>query len=161
MGIDLTFKSVGAVFNVRAAGIIKHKGYMLCATEEELNYVYIPGGRVKRGEDSGRAFAREMREELDIDVEAKSPLIITESFYDGSDVRYHEFTFYYVIDKPESLAFAPGEICHVHQEEDKEVAHRWVRATADGLIKAQVEPQQLHAHFIDLPKCPIHVTIVE
>ena len=161
MGIDLTFKAEGHILNVRVAAIIKHQGYMLCDREDGIEHAYLPGGRIKRGENSARALEREMREELSIDVEAQSPRIITESFYDGIDGRYHEFAFYYLIERPETLPFVPDEICHVHKENGKKFFHRWFEATTQGLANAQVEPQQLHDVFFDLPTTPIHVTINE
>lgn len=161
MGIDLTLDAEGWRFNVRAAVIMKYEGHLLCASESELGYLYLPGGRVKRGEDSAHAFEREMREELNIDVSVNSPLITTESFYSSRVARYHEFSFYYSIEKPLSLPFVANGICHIHREDGKEIAHRWVCASDASLAQAKVEPVAMHHHFIDLPAQPVHVIINE
>jgi len=162
MGIDLSFKSPGHRFNVRAAAIIRHEGYILCDQERGTNFSFLPGGRIQRGESSAKALQRELGEELEIDVQVGQPLIITQSFFDGiHSERYHELGFYYVVERPENLAFAPGQICRSIIEDGGWYDFSWVEATPEELVKAQVEPKAIHHHFIDLPAHPVHAIIHE
>lgn len=162
MGVDLSFKSRGERFNVRAAAIIKHEGYILCDYERGSDFSILPGGRIQRGEGSAVALKRELAEELEIDVLVGDPRVITESFYDGEqNERYHEIAFYYVIDRPKNLAFSPGSICHSHAEDGKNFDFSWVKATPEDLMRVNLEPKAIHHHFIDLPSTPIHVILGE
>lgn len=161
MGVDLSFLREGTKFNVRAAAIIMHEGYILCDREEGLDYSYLPGGRIQRGETSAQALVREMREELDVSVQAGDPLIICESFYMSGDMPLHEMSFYFLVEKPAALPFAKNQICHTHREDGVEFHHSWVEVSEVGMARAKVEPKQLHQLFIELPNSTVHVTINE
>jgi len=161
MGSDLSFRTGGMRFNVRTAAIIKHDGHILCDEERGTNFSFLPGGRIKRGENSATALRRELAEELEIDVYVERPLIIAESFYDGVDERYHEMAFYYVVQKPASLAFSAGEVCHSHTENGSVYDFTWVKATPEELLRVRLEPIACHSHFIDLPAQSIHAIIQE
>jgi 8-oxo-dGTP pyrophosphatase MutT (NUDIX family) len=161
MGIDLAFNTGQNRLNIRAAAVIIHDGYLLCDREEGIDWAFLPGGRVKRGETSRQALIREMREELNIDINVRSPHFITESFFFHEDLRFHEMGFYFLVKKPENLAFTPNDVCHVHEEDGKKFVHSWVPLDLKSLEEAQVQPKALLPHFIDLPPSPIHVIIDE
>lgn len=161
MGIDLAFNSGIHRLNIRAAAVIIHDGYLLCDREEGVDWSFLPGGRVKRGETSRQALIREMREELGVKVELRQPHFITESFFLHEDMRFHEMGFYYLVKKPQNLAFTPNDVCHVHEEDGKKFVHSWVPLNLESLEEAQVQPLALLPRFIDLPSSPVHVIIDE
>lgn len=61
----------------------------------QADYYALPGGRVEMGEDTGSALRREMREELDLQVQVGRLLAVAELFYGPSGGRTHELGFYY------------------------------------------------------------------
>ncbi len=71
------------------AGIIEVDGKILCAQRAEGKYEYVslkwefPGGKIEEGETHIEALERELKEELDIDVEVKKHYIdITHQYPD-------------------------------------------------------------------------------
>lgn len=63
------------------AGIIERDGKILCAQRSEGKYKYVslkwefPGGKIEEGETHTEALKRELKEELDIDVDVKEHYI--------------------------------------------------------------------------------------
>ena len=100
--MDLTFKvDEKEIFNVRAAAIIKCNNYYLISKREDKDYYSVVGGRIAFNEDSKAAILREIKEELNWDIDSKDAKLvrIIENFFIYSDnVRFHEYLFVYLID---------------------------------------------------------------
>jgi 8-oxo-dGTP pyrophosphatase MutT (NUDIX family) len=157
MSDDLSFSRDGQHFNVRSAAIIRHRNHILCTTADELDFWFLPGGRPKRGETSVAALKREFREELDADIDAQTPHIVAESFFDLDGQHYHELAFYYVADCPPQVRFVTDEDCHHLIEEGRRYRYRWIGLSHNALIEIDLQPRALHSHFIDLPPQPLHI----
>jgi len=108
---------------VRVAGLLvqNDKVLMVCHKKKEKKYWLLPGGGVNLGESLTEALVREFKEELDIEVEAKDIVYISDSISPhgkrhiinivfsceyvsgkyslGSDKRLHDYSF-----------FLPGEL---------------------------------------------------
>lgn len=100
--MDLTFK-VGEKekFNVRTAAIIRCNDYYLISKREDKDYYSLPGGRINFKEDSKSGILRELKEELDFDINPNSIKLvrIIENFFSFKDDSYfHEYLFVYLID---------------------------------------------------------------
>lgn len=161
MGIDLSFKSPGARFNVRCAAIIKHEGHILCDNERGVDFSFLPGGRIKRGELSADALQRELSEELNAEIVVRKPLIVAESFFSLGSERFHELAFYFEVSRPKNIPFVLGEDCHRHDEGGSSFFFRWVESSPDAMAQVDLKPGPLHKHFVDLPKAPLHVILEE
>ena len=78
-----------------AAAVIERPGEFLLAQRPEgkpyPGYWEFPGGKVEAGEDARAALARELKEELDIDVRESSPWITRVYAYTHATVRLHFF----------------------------------------------------------------------
>lgn len=98
--MDLTFKTETGVFNYRVCAVIKHNGRLLAMKNNYSSYYYLPGGRVNMHENSDSAIKRELKEELDIDVNIVQPLWVVQSFFveDESKDKFHEICIYYLVD---------------------------------------------------------------
>ena len=100
--MDLTFKiSDKEKFNVRTAAIIKYNNYYLISKREDKDYYSLVGGRILFNEDSKEAIIREIKEELNWDIDSKDVKLIRiiENFYTYLDgARFHEYLFVYLID---------------------------------------------------------------
>ena len=79
--MDITFKTEGARFNLRAAAVIIRDGKVLAMSDERSPYFYLPGGKIALGETAEEAALRELREELGIEAKLVRPLYIAQSFF--------------------------------------------------------------------------------
>jgi ADP-ribose pyrophosphatase YjhB (NUDIX family) len=91
----ITFDRNENRFKYRVAGAIIHDDHVLLTRAEGDEYWILPGGRVELHEDTRATLRREMREELDCEVELGSLLWIIENFFSLGDRRYHELSFIY------------------------------------------------------------------
>ena len=148
--MDLTFKSPEGAFNYRVAAIIVNDGRLLVLQDEGIPHDYLPGGRVHLGEPAEAALARELREELDIDLPPHRLVFMAESFFTLMGTRYHELCLYHLMDAlPELLA--RGE--SFTRAEGNEVHHfRWVRF--EELRGMSFFPIFLKERIFSLPDAP-------
>ena len=61
---DVSWNGPAGTFNLRVAAIISRGEEVLLCTVDGLSYWFLPGGRVRFGESSDAALARELAEEL-------------------------------------------------------------------------------------------------
>lgn len=157
MSVDLSFRAFDQHFNVRSAAIIRKEAHILCTTADDLGFWFLPGGRLKRGESSAAALKRELREELNADVDVVAPHIIAESIFSLDHLHYHELAFYFAVSCPPNLPFVVDKDCHHLIEGDRHYRYRWIELSTDMLSEIDLQPRALHAHFIDLPSKPLHI----
>jgi len=80
------------------AAVIFREGKVLCVqrAEHEKEYVSLkwefPGGKVEVGERREEALVREIREELDVDIEVSQFLMTVEHTYPDFHLTMHVFT---------------------------------------------------------------------
>lgn len=91
----ITFDMEHNRFNHRVAGACLHNDHVLLQTAGQEGYWALPGGRVEMQEDTRTALHREMREELDHDVEIGRLLFVAENFFTLSGKTYHELSLIY------------------------------------------------------------------
>jgi len=109
--MDITFKTDGARFNLRAAAVIMNENKVLAMSDERSPYFYLPGGKIALGETAEEASLRELREELGIEAKVVRPLYIAQSFFteEGSGENFHEICFYILIDCSETDLASRGK----------------------------------------------------
>lgn len=89
--MDISIKLEDYTFNYRAAALIKNDGKVLVHHEIGMPFVTLPGGRIATGEDSITTLKREIKEEMDIDVEHVRSVATIENFFDAKEQGlYHE-----------------------------------------------------------------------
>jgi 8-oxo-dGTP diphosphatase len=69
------------------AAVVEHEGRVLCVQRGATRYAYtahrweFPGGKVEPGETEPQALARELREELELDIEPQELITIVNHEY--------------------------------------------------------------------------------
>src|SRR5258708_9507087 len=102
-GSDISWSGPRETFNLRVAAVITRGGKILLCTVDGLGYWFLPGGRVRFGEPSGAALARELAEELGHQLPAGELALIVENIYRDTALQ-HEVGLYYHLAWPDTLA---------------------------------------------------------
>lgn len=78
-------------FELIARAVIIQDNKILLCKRKDLDYYFLPGGHVEFGEKAETAIAREIKEELGIEVSELSFIGSSENFFTQDDARHHEF----------------------------------------------------------------------
>ncbi len=107
----------GIVFMVRVGGVAVSGGRVLLHRAAGDDFWALPGGRLQVGETASEALRREMREEIDAEVEVGGLLWVIENFFthapldqhdlSQSPLAHHEVGLYLEMTVPERLAGRP------------------------------------------------------
>lgn len=82
--------------------IIQDNGKVLVCRKVRKRYYFFPGGHVEFGEGAKKALARELKEEVDINIKKASFIGASEHCFTEDGTRHHEINlFFYVL--PEKL----------------------------------------------------------
>ncbi len=82
------------LFNYRVAGILINEGRVLLHHARNHHWA-LPGGHIEFQEAAATALAREMKEELDIEVTVGRLVWISEHTFSKGDRQIHEVAFYH------------------------------------------------------------------
>ncbi len=138
--MDLTIKLDDAVFNYRIGLMIQKGDSILVEVNPEIDFVVIPGGRVKVLENTLDTLKREVKEEMNIDVldsEVKMKAFI-ENFFEMNNKKYHELFILYKMNIDEDdKRFTQNMINH-----DSEANYyKWVKI--EDLDKVNLLPKSI------------------
>jgi ADP-ribose pyrophosphatase YjhB (NUDIX family) len=100
---DISWRAPGGRFNLRAAAMITRGDEILLCQVDPLGCWFLPGGRVRLGEPSDAALARELTEELGRELPAGRLALIVENIFTGETLE-HELGVYYQLTWPDALA---------------------------------------------------------
>ena len=99
---DLSIMVDDVKLNIRVGIIFKYQDKVLIELSNTSNSV-IPGGRIKINEESSDAIKREIKEEMDFDLDSKKIqfLNVLEEFFEIDNVQFHEifFVYNYLVDE--------------------------------------------------------------
>lgn len=95
----------------------------------------FPGGRVEEGESDEAALARELKEEMQIDVDVADRVVTVHHAYQEYDIDFHVY----------KCALTAGEVVHqgVHD-------HRWVLASELDQYQFPAADEKTLALLLDL-----------
>jgi len=144
----ITFERDHNKFNFRVAGIAIHNNRILLHTTEKDDFWNLPGGRVEFNESTDQTIIREIKEELDIEVQINKLLFVNEDFFDYENKHYHEIGFYYLIDFPDGHEVIEKEGEFKGIEDNGRLIFRWF--SLDELKDMNVYPEILKTELIKL-----------
>lgn len=149
--MDITFKTEGKRFNLRAAAVIMNENRVLAMSDERSPYFYLPGGKIALDETAEEAALRELREELGIEAKVVRPLYIAQSFFteEGSGESFHEICFYILIDCSDTDLASRGE-SFIINERHHTLEFRWL--DVDSLENEYFYPTFLRKRMKSLPE---------
>lgn len=129
--MDISVDLNNYILNVRTSAFIRCKGEILVCEHKNKNYYSLPGGRVKVGEDSKDALLRELKEELNYDLDENDLRIarVIENFFVYKGKNIHENLFVYLCDLDESLY--NGDFKNL---ENDSITMNWVKEEAFILL---------------------------
>ena len=151
----ITFRDEARVFTYRVAAVAIHDGHVLLNRAEPDDYWFMPGGRVELGESSVAALRREMREEIDLEIEVERLLWIAENFFPAVSGTHHEMGLYFLITLPFNPHLQIGKQFVCKEENGTHLIFQWYRiAELDSL---RLVPGFLRDGLASLPHQVTHI----
>lgn len=159
--MDVTFQTDVGRFNYRVAGILIHENRLLVMTDERSPYYYLPGGRVSMNEESTMAIKREIKEELDVEVEATQLLWIVENFFveQQSQEQFHEIGMYYLLQLTEEDILKRGQEFIMNEGGYKKLSFLWL--PLEKIKHLNIYPLFLKERIMNLPQVPEHLVEIK
>ncbi|MFP3552443.1 NUDIX hydrolase [Paraburkholderia sp. SIMBA_049] len=151
----ISFDTDGHRFNFRAVAVITTRDHVLLHMLEGDEYWSLPGGRVEAGEDAATAVAREMREELDIQVKVGRLLWIVENFFTSGGRPHHEVGLYFATEVPPDARILDFSMRHAGNEQGRKLEFAWFNRR--GLASIDVRPAFLRNALAQNPLQFAHV----
>jgi ADP-ribose pyrophosphatase YjhB (NUDIX family) len=112
-------------FDLRAVAVILSGDFILLRKLEADDYWSLPGGRVEMGEDAATAVAREMQEELALDVSVGPLLWVVENFFSAGERAHHEVGLYFATQVPEDAPILDQTTTHEGRERGQKLIFAW------------------------------------
>ncbi|MBQ6498153.1 MAG: NUDIX domain-containing protein [Bacilli bacterium] len=96
---DVSIMIEDVKFNLRAGLMIECEDEILVEVNPEIDFVTLPGGRIKTMESAKEGLQREIYEELKYTVKDEECTLrgIIENFFEYENKKYHEIYFLYKI----------------------------------------------------------------
>ena len=139
----------GQRFQVRAAAIVLHAGYVLLHRAPDDEYWALPGGRLEVGEQASATIVREMKEELGEEVECGELLHVAENFFDLAGRRNHEIGFYFLVSLAETSVHLDKARSYCGVESRLNLEFRWF--ALEDLASLNLRPTFLQISLISNP----------
>ncbi len=143
-------------FNFRVAGVAIHNNQILLHQAEGDSFWSLPGGRVEFGEAVEETLRREMREELDVDVEIVRLLWLVENFFVYDGKNYHELSPYFLMRLPESSKYIKEPGPYLCAEVSSNLVFQWFPNTPEILAALPLVPSFLQTDLQVLPETMQH-----
>ena len=137
---DISIMIEDVKFNYRAGLIIEKEEQVLVEFNPEIDFVTLPGGRVKTLESSFEALKREINEEMGINInkEEVSLKSLIENFFEMNNKKYHELYLLYRLEvKSNDKRFKDG----MKNLDSKASYYKWV--DKDKLAEVNLLPTVL------------------
>ena len=137
--MDITLMMDDIQFNVRVAAFIRKGQKILVEKAPNNTYFSLPGGRVKIGEDSILALKREIKEEMNEDIEFVKSRAMIENFYNSKYTNgpCHEILFILEMKFKKEQVYLKDEIPNL---EDNGAIFKWIEI--EELKRKEFKPEE-------------------
>ena len=153
----ITFTKDRQRFNFRVAGIAIANNRVLLHRLDKDDFWTFPGGRVELGETSQEALVRELKEELNADVEIVRLLWLVENFFEYNSQQYHEIAFYYLMRFSKEPPYLTKEKPFTGIEDDVCLEFKWFPIDSKILKELPLLPSFLQQSLNNLPNSVEHI----
>lgn len=153
----IRFESGNNLFNYRIVGVALNDDKVLLHQAEGDDFWVLPGGRAEFGEPAEQTLKREMREELDIEVEIVRLLWVVENFFTYAEKHYHEVALYFLMRLPASCKYLLESGPFESEDAGTPLTFRWFPRTPEVLAALPLHPAFLRTELGDLPESAQHV----
>lgn len=138
---DIKIDIDGVRLNVRVGVIMRHKENVVIEISTVGRNSVVPGGRIHINEDSKSALAREIKEEMNFEIDQNKLKMVKvfENFfnYDNKDVHEIYFLYEYIIDEQEF------EKLNLEQNKDNDTTY-FALVSNSEIAKYNLLPLELH-----------------
>jgi 8-oxo-dGTP diphosphatase len=119
--------------------VIVADGKLLACRDAKKEYWYLPGGHLEFGETLDQALRREIKEEINQEVESSSFMTVLENNYSDHNGKHHELNLIY---NTELRSDGPNEI----RSYEEHFTVEWVLVSELGKIR--LLPENVHQYLI-------------
>lgn len=144
-------------FNYRVVGVAVHENAVLLHQAEGDPFWTFPGGRAELGESAEQTLRREMKEELDVEVEIVRLLWFVENFFTYEDKHYHEIALYFLMQFPSTSKYLVQSEPFQGQEKEVKLTFQWFPLEPEVLSSLPLLPSFLQTALQKLPESVQHV----
>lgn len=151
-GYDIVYDKDNLRFNYRIVGIGLDKGRVLLQQIAGTDWWFLPGGRSILGEPAQVCLKREMREELNTDVEIGRLVWVAENFFTMNSRSCHELSLFFLMEfARNSPLLEAAEIAGIDGdgEETVSIINKWHRL--EDLENVPLYPSFLSAGLNKIP----------
>ncbi len=150
----ISYKEGNTRFNYRIDGVCISNGHILLHRAITDDFWALPGGRAELLEYSPDTLRREMKEELDVEVDVGKLLWIAENFFEYGDDSWHVLSLYYVFNFPEGHTYySLAEFNGI--EESGRLIFKW--HPISELVNTRLFPSFLRKSLTNLPNAIVHI----
>lgn len=153
----ITFNQGDECFNFRIAGIALDDNYALLHRSEGEAFWTFPGGRAEIGETASQTLIREMKEELNEDIEVIRLLWLVENFFDYAQKNYHELAFYFLMQFPKRSPYLVKNKSFRGMEGGIPMEFKWFPVDCNVLKDLPLLPSFLQHSLSNLPNSVAHI----
>ncbi len=153
----IRFEKESDCFNYRIVGVAVHENSVLLHQCEGEGFWTFPGGRAEFGEAAEQTLKREMKEEINAEVEVIRLLWFVENFFTYEDKRYHEIALYFLMRFPTSSKYLLDQESFQGDEEGMKLIFQWFPRQPEVLAGLPLLPSFLQTALQELPESPRHV----
>jgi len=153
----IRFESDNNLFNYRVVGVAVREDCVLLQQAEGDAFWVLPGGRAEFGEPAEQTLIREMREELEVDVEIVRLLWFVENFFTYSDKHYHEIAVYFLMRLPLSCKYLLEAGPFEGEDGGVRLIFQWFPTRQNVLSGLPLLPGFLQTALQELPESVRHI----
>ena len=142
--MDVKIKTDDENFKFRVNTLIFKDNKLLLVDINQNGFLCLPGGHVKIGEDTKQAAIRETFEEVGVTSENQKLVAVIENFFHNKKgKKFHELSFYYVMENPTIPQERQKDFYYVENDEGQsvELDFKWI--SLDKIDDYDIRPKEL------------------